>query len=247
MYTVSLVFVTLLGLLTVGRIQQPAQMQQPEQPTTSERWAGANRFQTAAEVARKSYPQGAPVVYLVSGSNFPDALTAGQAEPPGPILFAGEEPLNYYTCEAINDLKPTRIIVVGGASVVSERQRDTARTCVNMSPSDAEAQLLSAINSERRQQGLNEVSHSDRWQRISRDWSWHIAVQGFLSHSTPPPDGYSQWGENVAMAPNPQRIHETLMESPPHRANILGVWNTAGVGVMVDASRIWVTQQFVRN
>ncbi|CAN5364518.1 hypothetical protein BH23ACT9_BH23ACT9_26950 [soil metagenome] len=43
------------------------------------RHAGADRFATAAAIARSTFPDGAPVAYLATGGTFPDALAGGVA------------------------------------------------------------------------------------------------------------------------------------------------------------------------
>src|SRR5690349_5166352 len=45
------------------------------QPTTS-RVFGADRYATAAAVSTATFPAGAPVAYLATGADYPDALTA---------------------------------------------------------------------------------------------------------------------------------------------------------------------------
>jgi putative cell wall-binding protein len=44
---------------------------------TVRRLAGANRFGTAAAVSQDTYPASAPVIYVATGANYPDALAGG--------------------------------------------------------------------------------------------------------------------------------------------------------------------------
>jgi hypothetical protein len=45
-----------------------------------------------------------------------------------------------------------------------------------------------------------------------------------------------------------QQAHEGLMQSPPHRANILSPkYNTVGVGVFRSGDLLWVTQDFAHR
>src|SRR4051812_25315889 len=53
------------------------------------RLSGADRYATAAAVAHASFSPGVPVVFVVTGRSFPDALTAGPAAAHrgGPVLL----------------------------------------------------------------------------------------------------------------------------------------------------------------
>jgi hypothetical protein len=51
--------------------------------------------------------------------------------------------------------------------------------------------------------------------------------------------------ENVAYDYSVEAAHEGLMQSPPHRANILSPkYNTVGIGVFRSGDVFWVTQDF---
>jgi uncharacterized protein YkwD len=81
--------------------------------------------------------------------------------------------------------------------------------------------------------------------------------RGYFSHITP--EGFSPFdrlkagkvafgsaGENLALAPTLALAHQGLMNSPPHRANILNpAYRTVGIGVL-DAGPygVMVTQNF---
>lgn len=85
------------------------------------RLGGPDRYATAAAVSGAFAP-GVPVVYVATGSNFPDALAAGPAavQQHGPILLATRTTLPAPTVAALQRLKPQRIVVLGSAGVVSE-------------------------------------------------------------------------------------------------------------------------------
>jgi hypothetical protein len=54
----------------------------------------------------------------------------------------------------------------------------------------------------------------------------------------------SAWGENVACAGDVEQMHQALMNSPGHRANILNArWNALGTGTF-DGALLWGTQVF---
>jgi uncharacterized protein YkwD len=52
-------------------------------------------------------------------------------------------------------------------------------------------------------------------------------------------------GENVALDLTPEQAHERLMQSPPHRENLLDAsYNVIGIGVVHDGARLFVVQDF---
>jgi putative cell wall-binding protein len=87
-----------------------------------DRWAGPTRIETATEISREAFPDGARVVYLATSHTFPDALTGGAAAAsvPGPILLTQPDSLPAVTAAEIARLAPSRIVILGGTAAVSE-------------------------------------------------------------------------------------------------------------------------------
>lgn len=85
------------------------------------RAAGPNRFATAADLAVGAFDGGAETVYVASGMDFPDALTAAAAagHNHGPVLLTLRDQLPDVTAKALRDLQPKRVVVVGGGGVVN--------------------------------------------------------------------------------------------------------------------------------
>ncbi|QKJ19199.1 cell wall-binding repeat-containing protein [Microbacterium hominis] len=90
------------------------------------RLAGTDRFQTAATVSQRSFPDGGPVpvAYITNGMNFPDGLAGGAAARAegGPLLLAthsvdGEIPSA--TAAELARLQPERIVILGGTGAIS--------------------------------------------------------------------------------------------------------------------------------
>jgi hypothetical protein len=71
--------------------------------------------------ARADEPSATPVVYIVTGVNFPDALGVGPASAlnGGPILFVKQTSIPTPTKNELSRLKPDQIVVVGGTAVIS--------------------------------------------------------------------------------------------------------------------------------
>ena len=90
---------------------------------TVERIAGEDRFATAAQIASRIPPTGR--VYVATGNDYPDALTAGAAAArlPAPLLLVGSA-LGDEAVQVLRDQRPSEIVIVGGTAVVSEEIGD---------------------------------------------------------------------------------------------------------------------------
>ena len=89
-------------------------------PNGITRLAGANRYDTAIEVSKR-YAAGVPAVYIATGTNFPDALSAAAAAAQigGPLLLTTPTALPSAVKTEIQRLKPAKIYVIGGTGAVS--------------------------------------------------------------------------------------------------------------------------------
>jgi putative cell wall-binding protein len=89
---------------------------------TVERWAGFDRYATAAVISSKTYPQGATTAYLASGANYPDALAGGPvaARAGAPLLLTRRDCVPAPVLAELARLGATRIVVLGGVGAVSE-------------------------------------------------------------------------------------------------------------------------------
>jgi len=92
----------------------------PLKPTI-ERVAGADRYESAVAVSRYSFAA-APVVFLASGENFPDGLSASAAAARmgGPLLLTTPLSIPPSVMAELDRLHPARVIVAGGPAVVDE-------------------------------------------------------------------------------------------------------------------------------
>ena len=90
-------------------------------PGSVDRLAGADRYATAADVAQ-TYASGVPVVFIATGLNFPDALAGAAAAGPagGPVLLVKPDSIPASTATELARLQPARIVILGGAGVVSD-------------------------------------------------------------------------------------------------------------------------------
>jgi len=86
-----------------------------------DRISGSDRYSTAVAISQAGYPTTARVVYLATGENYPDALSAAPAAAAhgGPLLLTVPTELPDSVRDEIIRLKPTDIVVVGGTQAVS--------------------------------------------------------------------------------------------------------------------------------
>ena len=87
-----------------------------------QRISGADRFDVAVAVADRMYPTTTPVVYLATGYNYPDALSAGPAavKQGGPLLLVLNDSIPSVVADKLRSLSPERVVVVGGPNSVNE-------------------------------------------------------------------------------------------------------------------------------
>lgn len=120
-------------------------------------------------------------------------------------------------------------------------------------------QVVALINDARKKAGRPALKTSASLSSVATAWSKRMADAQKLSHnpsySAQYPAGWKRAGENVAYGMNSQslypasRIHENLMNSPGHKANILQeAYTHVGVGVVFEVRNgrtyVWVTQNF---
>ncbi|MCV0403946.1 MAG: cell wall-binding repeat-containing protein [Chloroflexi bacterium] len=86
------------------------------------RIAGSDRHATSALISARHFPTGVPVAYVATGRTFPDALSAGAAAAAlgGPVLLVDTNDLPASVRSELTRLRPARIVVVGGRSVVGD-------------------------------------------------------------------------------------------------------------------------------
>jgi hypothetical protein len=88
----------------------------------------------------------------------------------------------------------------------------------------------------------------------ARAHSQQMAVSGGIFHSTNLPaiagavaPNWRSAGENVGVGGSVSVLDSALMNSAPHRANILGGYNYVGIGVAYNGNRMYVTEMFVAS
>jgi len=125
--------------------------------------------------------------------------------------------------------------------------------------SAGEKQLVELINQERSREGLQPLAVDERLTQAARKHTAQMVKNKALSHQfdgEPSPQMRSvdenlrsdRLAENVALEMDVAGAHAILMNSPPHRANILSPnYNAVGVGVMRSGDRLYVTEDFAHR
>jgi putative cell wall-binding protein len=120
--SIAFVITTVLSSWT-AEDQPPATAPEvdPLASITVSRIAGADRFEVAVRIAQATRTR-ADVVYLATGSDFPDALSAGPAAvmEQGVLLLTPTSGLGPVVASELVSLAPKRVVVVGGTLSVPD-------------------------------------------------------------------------------------------------------------------------------
>jgi hypothetical protein len=107
---------------------------------------------------------------------------------------------------------------------------------------------LSRINGYRASNGLGPVTEDAGLNAVAQAWTTTMSVTG-LSHNpllsqqlTVP---WTRFGENVGYGLDEASVFQAFINSPGHRANLLGGFNGVGIGHVVSGGRVWTTHVFV--
>ncbi|TDB39490.1 MAG: hypothetical protein D9V44_00530 [Actinobacteria bacterium] len=102
----------------------------------STRLQGADRYDTAVQASRSTFPEGADVVVLASGADFPDALSAAglAGAYDAPLLLVQPNALPAAVWGEIARLGATRCFIVGGEAAVSARVADAVVAATGIAP-----------------------------------------------------------------------------------------------------------------
>lgn len=107
-----------------------------------------------------------------------------------------------------------------------------------------EQMMLARVNEERARAGIKALEFDSRLVAVARAHSRDMFERGYFSHFSPGGEDvgdrlesagiyYTFAGENLALAPNIDRAHTGLINSPGHRRNILDpAFSKVGIGVI---------------
>jgi uncharacterized protein YkwD len=116
---------------------------------------------------------------------------------------------------------------------------------------DSEEKLFHLINRARENHDRRPLRLSQTLSRKAHRHSARMADEGAIFHHSCLSCLVSslEWdaiGENVGVGSTVRSVHRALMDSRPHRRNILSrLFTRVGVGVVRSGGRVWVTEIFL--
>ena len=116
--------------------------------------------------------------------------------------------------------------------------------------SDDQVTVAGQINASRTSRGLSRLAMNRTLATKAQGWAQHLAAIGRLEHSDLTAGVPSNWralAENVGYYTTLANVHQAFMDSPGHRANILGPYTFVGTGVARAGSRVYVVHVFMRT
>lgn len=87
-----------------------------------ERITGKDRYQTAVEISKQTFPEGAKYVAIATGVDFVDGLVGGTltSQEDSPLLLTRSNSINQETLNEIERLKPETVFLFGGEAAISK-------------------------------------------------------------------------------------------------------------------------------
>lgn len=169
--------------------------------------------------------------------------------------YAEKAPINYedQTAQAPSN---ERAATANTAQAPAYERAATANTAQAPATSNYERRVAELVNVERQKNGLAPLAFDSSISNVARIKSKDMSDNNYFAHQSPTYGSaadmltqngirYSAWGENIAAGQRtPEEVVNAWMNSPGHRANILGSQFTKiGVGY-VNGSRPYWTQMF---
>ncbi|WP_219948831.1 CAP domain-containing protein [Salinibacterium sp. M195] len=109
--------------------------------------------------------------------------------------------------------------------------------------------IHSLVNQARWDSGQRGLIRNPAMDTVALNWAKQMAANSTMAHnpnySTQIPQGWNKAGENVAQGyPTAQTMHTGWMESPGHKANILGSFTDVGIAFYESGGTTWGVQVF---
>ena len=117
----------------------------------------------------------------------------------------------------------------------------------------AESDFLARINSLRAGVGVGPLTMDASLTGVARDWSTQMSGGTGLAHNpnlrsivNGITSVWRKLGENVGWGTSVAQLHEALVNSPHHYANLVDPdFHVVGIGVIVKGAEMWVTEDFL--
>lgn len=140
----------------------------------------------------------------------------------------------------LRDLVGDRRVIIGPGEVLEIPPADPDRLRAD---ENAAREIFEQVNEAREEAGLRRLRWRDDLAEVAGGHAREMYVAGYFAHESPETGtvgdrlravgiSYAIAGENLALAATPGEVHDGLMDSPGHRANIL-LEEFARVGIAV--------------
>ena len=128
-----------------------------------------------------------------------------------------------------------------------------AFTATDALASSEESRFTSLTNHERTSRGIHALVTKSDLVAVARRHSQQMVERGYIYHNENLPNevggNWRMLGENVGRGGSVDAIHQALMDSAPHRHNILeSRFNQVGIGTAIAKDgRVYVTEVFAQR
>ncbi|HEY1133377.1 MAG TPA: CAP domain-containing protein [Nocardioides sp.] len=152
-----------------------------------------------------------------------------------------------------NGVRTFRTVATAGGTWVGSSWVNVTVGTSTPPPSDdltvARNRIVADTNAARARQGLPALAQQSGINTVAQNWAVRMASNGRMEHNpnyaSQMPRGWTRAAENVAYGYNVTAVVNAWMNSPGHRANILGDFTHIGVGVAKGADgRLYYVQNF---
>ena len=131
-------------------------------------------------------------------------------------------------------------------------------TCPTSPPDPITQTVLNRTNGDRAGQGLPGLYWNARLACLADEWSRYMRDTGNFRHrdlgatiKSPGFEDYAGLAENILVGPGTMdgnAMESMWINSPPHYANIMGNYDTIGIGLARGTDgRLWATENFGRH
>jgi uncharacterized protein YkwD len=167
------------------------------------------------------------------------------------IIFSGPQATRFQDRKkAVRARAAARVLVVLLATTGVQLAQSAPAQAVDAS---AEADFVARINELRLTVGVSPVTVDAALTGVARDWSGRMSSGIGLAHNPGLRgiiDGittaWRKLGENVGWGSSVAQLHDALVASPHHYANLVDPdFKVIGVGVIVNQGQMWVTEDFL--
>jgi uncharacterized protein YkwD len=214
-------------------------------------------------------PKTAALQSLLNGASLP-STTTGSTCPAKNLLgqllggnTTGTVTLPKSTCPKasapVATPEPTTSTVPAPTATPAPTTGTTTVPPVTGSMTADESKMINLVNQDRANNGLKPLTFDAGLRAGALAHSQDMSQNNYFSHTSPTLGDYgtrlkasgvkySSAGENIAMYPSVDQAEVGFMNSPGHRANILGDYTRVGIGIVYNQSKgeYYITQWFAK-